>query len=136
MLISLVKKYGIVSLLFINLSQAAVEPQEECLVEKTTSKQEVQTSSTKPWYKSGMFWFGLLNGLELPLPYAVAIGFNLVDISHPAVQEKLKPFAQGACAGIGLWLIHKILTLSVFSAIAATEVRTHSQTIVSAQAQS
>jgi hypothetical protein len=109
MFISLCKKYGILSLLFINLAHAEMEMEipEEYDVEMI--QKEVQTTSAKPWYQRGMFWFGLLNGLQLPIPYAIAIGFNLVDISHPAVEEKLKPFAHGACAGIGLWLLITLL---------------------------
>lgn len=127
MVMSLNKKYGIfLVLFFINLANAVEESKEEFASEsEVVMQKEVRNNDATPWYKKGMFWFGLLNGLKLPLPYAIAIGFNLVDISHPAVEEKLKPFAQGACAGIALWVISTIITLASLQ-----EANTSSQSTV------
>ncbi len=56
-----------------------------------------------------MFLFGILNGFYLPLTYALALGFNLIDLSHPVMQENLQPFAKGATLGIGCWFAYKII---------------------------
>lgn len=68
---------------------------------------DVKTSEPTPWYKQGMFWFGCLNGFYLPVSYAIALGFDLVDTSHPAVKEKLKPFGYGAATGIGVRAVYE-----------------------------
>jgi hypothetical protein len=111
----LIKRYSLFAIIFLSFCNlVAADEKQESDIKNSCEMQdqaEVSNAPIKPWYRKGMFWFGLINGLSLPLPYAVVLGFNLVDISHPAVKEKLKPFAHGACVGIALWFVDAIFSI-------------------------
>lgn len=106
-----IKKNSIFFIIIVMLSSGmGVYADNDVEVVSNQNEQSVEDSFiTSKWHKRGMFLLGCVNGFYLPLTYAVALGFNAVDLSHPIMKENLQPFAKGATLGIGCWFAYKII---------------------------
>ena len=86
-------------------------PVENCSKGVSVELCKQNNNKNTPCYKKGMFWLGCWNGCCLPWTYAIVMGLNLIDISDPAVEAKLKPFAEGATVGILFYIACVLLTV-------------------------
>lgn len=112
------KKYlilFIISLIFLSNVQANTQASNELNQNEQTAEAAVDTQATqatadtKNWHKRLMFLLGSIHGFYLPLTYALTLGLNIIDFSHPVMKENFEPFAKGATLGIGFWLAYKIV---------------------------